>query len=88
MAMNSLEKLLSVLQTGENEIKIDKNINQQAQRCGRVKPVHVYGTIFLISVYITGEHMTIRQAQRCGRVKPVLFVPVPCQNLDFHYHMS
>jgi hypothetical protein len=44
----------------------------QAQRCGRVKPVHVYGTIFLISVYITGEHMTIRQAQRCGRVKPVL----------------
>jgi hypothetical protein len=26
MAMNSLEKLLSVLQTGENEIKIDKNI--------------------------------------------------------------
>ena len=44
---------------------------RQAQRCGRVKPVHVYGTIFLISVYITGEHMTIRQAQRCGRVKPV-----------------
>jgi quinolinate synthase len=32
MAMNSLEKLLSVLQTGENEIKIDKNINQQAQQ--------------------------------------------------------
>ena len=31
MAMNSLEKLLSVLQTGENEIKIDKNITQQAQ---------------------------------------------------------
>ncbi|VVM17521.1 hypothetical protein BSPWISOXPB_7448 [uncultured Gammaproteobacteria bacterium] len=30
--MNSLEKLLSVLQTGENEIKIDKNINQQAQQ--------------------------------------------------------
>jgi hypothetical protein len=29
-------------------------------------------TLFLISVYITGEHMTIRQAQRCGRVKPVL----------------
>ena len=44
----------------------------QAQRCGRVKPVHVYGTIFLISIYITGEHLTIRQAQRCGRVKPVL----------------
>ena len=35
----------------------------QAQRCGRVKPVHVYGTLFLFSVYITGEHMTIRQAQ-------------------------
>ncbi len=31
MAMNSLEKLLSVLQTGENEIKIDENITQQAQ---------------------------------------------------------
>jgi quinolinate synthase len=31
MAMNSLEKLLSVLQTGENEIKIDKNTSQQAQ---------------------------------------------------------
>ena len=44
---------------------------RQAHRCGRVKPVHVYGTIFVISVYITGEHMTIRQAQRCGRVKPV-----------------
>jgi quinolinate synthase len=29
--MNSLEKLLSVLQTGENEIKIDKNTSQQAQ---------------------------------------------------------
>ena len=29
-------------------------------------------TLFLISVYITGEHMTIRQAQRCGRVRPVL----------------
>ena len=43
----------------------------QAQRCGRVKPVLVYRIIFLISVYITGEHMTIRQAQRCGRVKPV-----------------
>ena len=35
----------------------------QAQRCGRVKSEHVNGTIFLISVYITGEHMTIRQAQ-------------------------
>ena len=31
MAMNSLEKLLSVLQTGENEIKIDKNTSQQEQ---------------------------------------------------------
>ncbi len=31
MAMNSLEKLLSVLKTGENEIKIDKNITQKAQ---------------------------------------------------------
>ena len=45
---------------------------RQAQRCGRVKPVYVYDTIFLIRVYISGEHMTIRQAQRCGRVKPVL----------------
>ena len=44
---------------------------RQAQRCGRVKPVPVYGTLFLFSVYITGEHLTIRQAQRCGRVKPV-----------------
>jgi hypothetical protein len=31
---------------------------RQTQRCGRVKPVHVYGTIFLIRVYISGEHMT------------------------------
>jgi hypothetical protein len=31
---------------------------RQAQRCGRVKPVLVYGTQFLIRVYISGEHMT------------------------------
>ena len=30
-------------------------------------------TLFLISVYITGEHMTIRQAQRCGRVNTCIW---------------